>query len=237
MILTEEKPYQGKIQGKFGVIENIPNTTSFTVTVIENGCQLTKNYSSTDCSAASVFPVDILWFKGMAQSENIKLDWYVSNEVNIDKFEIERSINAIDFSKIGTTKATNGSENHLYTYVDFSPFSGINYYRLKNIEFDGKSKYSKTIAVNFTERFDFQWNIFPNPVSKDQTGITLKTNNQAEIKEINISNIQGIRLMSNVSKISENQHFVNFGKLNPGVYLMKIITTKGTDTKKFIIQK
>ena len=219
------------------VIENIPNTTSFTVTVIENGCQLTKNYSSTDCSTASVFPVDILWFKGMAQSENIKLDWYVSNEVNIDKFEIERSINAIDFSKIGTTKATNGSENHLYTYVDFSPFSGINYYRLKNIEFDGKSKYSKTIAVNFTERFDFQWNIFPNPVSKDQTGITLKTNNQAEIKEINISNIQGIRLMSNVSKISENQHFVNFGKLNPGVYLMQIITTKGTDTKKFIIQK
>jgi hypothetical protein len=219
------------------LIENIPNETNFTITVTENGCEATKNYTTANCTLATAFPVDILWFKGEPLLEKISLRWLVANEVNIEKFEIEKSKNAVDFYKIGSIKAVNKAESHLYTYDDINPYLGVNYYRLKNIEFNGKKEYSKTIAINFSDRFDFNWTIFPNPVVKDQLGVAIKTNNQAELLTVNIYNSRGIKLMSSFSKDSGSQYYVTYGRLIPGVYILQVQTNKGFDSKKFVVQK
>lgn len=144
------------------------NTSSSLKRVNFDGTDSETVYANTGLSGIalninSVLPVELINFQGQLENKVIELSWSTASELNNLGFEIQKSTdgrnwNIIDFIK-GQGTITEINE---YQYQDFNPFSGTNYYRLKQIDFDGAFEYSKVISVEYgnSER---SFNIFPNP--------------------------------------------------------------------------
>lgn len=114
-----------------------------------------------------VLPVKIMSFEVHKQGAKALLEWTTAFEQNNHGFGVERSKDGKDWTKIGyiNSLSTGGNSNVMLSYgsIDEKPFAGVNYYRLKQIDFDGRYEYS----VVRTLRFDNSDNIevYPNPAN------------------------------------------------------------------------
>lgn len=103
---------------------------------------------SSNNTPCSTLPVELTWFDGWDQSTTIKLQWETSSETNNDYFQIDKydSISEwINLSRVnghGTTSRPN-----LYETYDYTPHSGYNYYRLKQVDYNGQAKVYAPISV------------------------------------------------------------------------------------------
>ncbi|GAA5224998.1 T9SS type A sorting domain-containing protein [Membranihabitans marinus] len=164
-------------------------TISLDVKVIQNSPQDSpKNGGSVNLTAGSnheiigeinIFtetytlepaPVELTNFEVEKKGEFSILNWNTVSEINNDLFEIERSQNGQEFVKIGDVKGHGNTQvPQSYTFVDQEPFNGINYYRLKQIDFDGTFDYSKILYLTFDETLNgdnLNFKLFPNPTSQ-----------------------------------------------------------------------
>ena len=94
-------------------------------------------------------PVEMLEFTGYNTENGNILQWTTASERNNDYFVLERSQNTIDFSQIAVLQG-NGNSNttKIYSAIDRNPYTAINYYRLKQVDFDGSFEYSQVITIN-----------------------------------------------------------------------------------------
>lgn len=145
--------------GSFGAgstipVINVPTspTFKFRFNFYSDFSNRASGYKITDfdiwCNV--VLPIELIYFNGVRYScsQNI-LNWATATETNNDHFEIERSADAINFK---TIKEISGSiystDTKKYIYVDSNPESGINYYRLKQVDLDGTYKYAPIIDID-----------------------------------------------------------------------------------------
>lgn len=112
----------------------------------------------------SGFPLPLNWvaFTGKLVQGKVALQWKTANEVNTSHFDVERSKNGIDFTKIGQV-AAKGLANNSYAFDDVSPVKGLNYYRLKQWDKDGNSRYSIIVKVYVGENANGDMRLFPQP--------------------------------------------------------------------------
>lgn len=106
----------------------------------------TSNWVST---TPFTLPVELLSFKAVTSGSAIKTSWTTANEYHVSKFEVERSGDGSNFEKISTIIAQNNQANS-YAWTDGSPLAGNNYYRLKMIDIDGASSYSKVVVAGIS---------------------------------------------------------------------------------------
>ena len=129
-------------------------------------CGITSGTIMIDAEGACdfVLPITLLDFYGRAEADAIGLYWTTSSELNNDYMAVERSLNGIDFEEIGKI-AGNGTtfEPQQYTFIDNYPVPGTNYYRLRQVDYDGAEQYHPVIAVLFDKQLEFAVNISPNP--------------------------------------------------------------------------
>ncbi len=118
-------------------------------------------------SASSILPVELTSFIGRPKIKTIDLLWVTASETDNDYFAIEKSSNGVDFEEItqvdgrGTTTSLNN-----YNWTDQSPNDGMNYYRLRQVDYNGDKSYSKIIVIEFqADRSEIQ--IYPNPTNKE----------------------------------------------------------------------
>lgn len=112
------------------------------------------------------FPVELSRFIGLKLENEIKLEWTTESEVNNSHFEVEHSLNGHNFEMIGKIQGSGNSQSTIeYSFIDESPNIGLNYYRLKQVDFDGQFEYSKVITVNFDRKNSDDLEVFPNPTS------------------------------------------------------------------------
>ncbi|MEY4904667.1 MAG: hypothetical protein RLZZ292_2482, partial [Bacteroidota bacterium] len=116
----------------------------------------------------ALLPIELVGFYGKQEKSNILLYWATANEINNSHFEIERSQDLQRWEQIATIGG-NGTTNlpHNYTSEDRQPYNGVNYYRLKQIDFDGSSKIHKTIAVDFKGDKKSVVHLSPVPVQNE----------------------------------------------------------------------
>jgi hypothetical protein len=118
------------------------------------------------CGSAGVgsipLPVSLISFNAVANKNNIILNWQTTAEFNNHHFEIERSNNGTDFLFIASLPGQ-GTIDQLtnYNYTDVNAPDGINFYRLKQIDIDGRYKYSNVAAAKI--EYALQLSVFPNP--------------------------------------------------------------------------
>ncbi len=90
-------------------------------------------------------PGDNLTHGYVPEKDVVDLFWITESENNNDYFDVERSIDGIDFKKIGTVKGAGNTDHQTqYFTMDEDPFTGVNYYRLKQVDFNGEFEYSES---------------------------------------------------------------------------------------------
>ncbi|QES90334.1 T9SS type A sorting domain-containing protein [Rhizosphaericola mali] len=159
-----------------------------------------------------------LW--GTLNNSTINLSWTTSNEINNKYFSIQKSNDAKIWSEIGTIKSyfENGNGNgHSYSYLDESPFSGSNYYRLIQYDLDGNSHISNVIQINNNGISSFK--LYPNPATNQITISGININDKLRILDLNGRVVNSII----VSSIPQN---INISNLPSGIYILNIENKK-----------
>lgn len=171
----------------------------------------------------SPVPLKLLSFTGTKNKTASLLNWVTANEVNVDRFEIEVSTDGITYRSIGTVGATgnNSTIDQRYTYTDYLPANGVNYYRLKQLEKTGQYTYSNVVTVEFA--FGQYLRINPNPVREI---LNITVGDPAANTVFSIYGADGRMLYSQPQQNAARSYQLPVNNLPAGAYLLKA-TIKG----------
>ncbi len=107
------------------------------------------NSAYAQVSTALVLPVSFLSFDGKSENNGVKLSWSTASEKNNASFQISKSVDGKNFSKIATIAGSDNSDTQkFYSYTDKNVEAGISYYQLSQTDANGKTTPLKTISVN-----------------------------------------------------------------------------------------
>ncbi len=194
--------YGGTLSGTFSTITGMPAAWQIDYGVITPG-------KVTIYGPNSTLPVEVLNFNAQKDGRQVVLSWQTASEQNSDYFMVEHSTDAKTFSTLERVKARGESNAiHNYKVSDKVPAKGINYYRLKQMDLDGKYSYSKIKSVVFnTKGIAF----YPNPASQ-----TISFNKPVE--SVSIHDMQGKEVLKSQSPKS----VIDISSLQPGIYIIDI---------------
>ncbi len=190
-------------------------------------------------SYTAVVPLKLIDFAGRTENNKIKLNWTSAEESNFSHFEVERSLEAKNFTQIGRVEGKGNLQSGLsyYTFVDPQSAAATVYYRLKMVDYDGSFEYSKIISVanNAAATLALD-NLLLN---EDLLKYRLTANSPLNA-DIEVYDLQGKVVLSQKGKkvnAGVNNMTMDVSKIPSGVYLINIKTIgtgKGEDiTEKF----
>jgi hypothetical protein len=179
-------------------------------------------------------PVTFVSFNGQLINNQVKLDWKTISERNNSYFIIERSLNTQNWTEIIKVTAK-GEAQTLTSYQAFdeNPQVGTNYYRLWQVDKDGKREmYPRWVDIVYN--YSAINSIYPNPTI-DKLNIKLKSNPKepVQLRIINASGkvLQEIRFQKTAI---EDEVVLNVKDLPNGIYFLEILSVKGRETLKFV---
>ncbi len=205
---------------------------------VGDGSGITRTTPVLVTPLCAILPVELLSFSATEDKGITKLNWATASEINNDYFSIERSADGKDWNEIGIVKgAGNSSIEKNYTFTDVElpvTIGDLFYYRLKQIDYDGKHEYYGPISVQLTPSDDWELMLQNNPVCNDlQCNLLLPEdeNMQAEILDF-----QGRKLIAETMNGIRGSNFLQFdlNKMEAGIYLIKIYSDKKSVARKFV---
>lgn len=185
-------------------------------------------------------PLPVTWlnFTGRYNNGATDLNWTTSMEKDNDQFFVERSATGHNFSSIGVvTGKGNANINNYYIFQDNAPEEGENYYRIKQVDFDGKSTYSKTIRVIAQNTTSYGLKLYPNPVVTGQQ-LTLEnaTLRNKKVTVFVISATGTIVRQEQVTFGADSRYRVQISNLTKGAYFVRIQDGDKKLITPFIVQ-
>ena len=182
--------------------------------VVEDDSFTTVYENPNQCIKLAVLPI-IYENQPNARLENNQthITWSVATQLNNEKYIIEHSKDGRTFSPIGEI-AGDGTSNETkhYEYIHSSPFIGINYYRIKQVDYDGQYSYSDIASVRYDG--NGETNIYPNPATSQ---VTITTSVPTTLQ---IMDVYG-RLLTK-QDISEGQNTINLPALPAGILIFAV---------------
>ncbi|MFT3678838.1 MAG: T9SS type A sorting domain-containing protein [Ferruginibacter sp.] len=184
----------------------------------------------------NTLPVTVSSIKTSLQNNNPVVEWKVENEINIDRYEVQKSTDGIRFSSSGFITARG---NAVYTWADAVPLYGACFYRIKIYDRSGEITYSSIVKASIIKPVESNINIYPNPVRYNTINLQL-INQQKGVYKLKLSNIAGqLIYKGNVSTDFGNGTVsvkINTG-LNTGIYQLEIITPDNNkESRKVIVE-
>jgi len=183
-----------------------------------------------------VLPVTYTSIKAYRQTSNINIEWKVENEINIRQYEVEKSTNGTQFTKLFLTSASgNGNSSASYLVADTHPVEGYNYYRIKSIDLAGEIKYTNVVKV-LMGKGKHEITIYPNPVVDGVISVQLN-NMPAGNYTVNLFNNLGQEVLDKIIQHTEGSstELINIDKkLTHGIYQL-VVTKPGGDKMNFSV--
>lgn len=228
-------------------LSNLTQNTNYYYAVIEyNGWYTTSNYQTTGylTTNALTLPVELSSFTASKLDDQILINWVTASETNNHSFVVERSYDSKEWRNIGTVSGA-GTTSRISSYqlLDQTPtsgnfsFSGTIYYRLKQIDFDGTSNYSKTITVDWSEVVDTKIAVSPNPFSRN---LRISVNSSKTIPvTLHIQNLIGENYVTKFIQLEEGANEITLddtGSMPGGIYLLHLEQQQGSQYVKIIKQ-
>lgn len=178
-------------------------------------------------------PVTFGTFKVTASGCKALINWQTSFEQNNNYFKVERSANGRDFSPIAQV-ASSGNSTTLrnYQFTDLTPFEGVNYYRITQVDFDGKQASTDVNAIRIQcNGTPVSLKLFPNPAKQQVNVLTGKA-----VSQVNVLNSGGQPVLRYTPSVNQGGTFsVNISSIASGVYLLQVVNRDGTkDIIKFV---
>ena len=194
----------------------------------------TITVSGTSCVTLGPAPVSWHAFDGQASERGVELNWATATEINNAGFWLEKSFNGQQWEAIEFINGQGQSQvMSNYSAIDTKPFTGINYYRLKQLDFDGKYEYSRTIEVSFGSDLS-AFRIYPNPSDTYLNYLLPFKDNKEQLQSISIYNSQG-QLVKQLIPDSFAQK-ISTASLPKGVYWLQFHTNYKQLKGKFVKQ-
>ena len=189
-----------------------------------------SNVTDLDPCPIVLLPVTLTSFSAYAVSDHVELKWSTETEQNVDRFEVQRSKDGVDWEYV-TSVAANGntSTQSIYGAVDNKPLAGFSYYRLKAIDLNGEFDYSDLRRVEFRPA---NAEVYPNPARGQVTISGL------------VDDIEHVRLLDSRGAVvrtwrvaGEVQIEAPVADLPAGVYMVELNTASGAvQTERLVIQ-
>lgn len=193
---------------------------SYTLTITNpDGQFVTTNFTLAGCN---VLPLTLLQFSGKKEGSRHVLNWQTTDEINVKTYVVERSVDGNNFLAVGTVKANNTNGKNWYTFTDNSPVAGINYYRLKPVDIDGRFSYSAILILRNEQETGFVTAVYPNPVSKMlHIEMTSKINQTVSME---LTDYTGRSILGNPLVVLQgvNKREWSLENLSAGIYILKI---------------
>ncbi|MEZ5026083.1 MAG: T9SS type A sorting domain-containing protein [Chitinophagales bacterium] len=186
--------------------------------------------------APPALPIELTIFNAVKSGDKAHLYWTTASEWNNDYFEIQKSSDGIHFEKIGTVDGAGNSNQPLhYNFYDSTLVVGLNYYRLKQVDFDGTFAYSKIASIDVASIVQNSLTLYPNPAT---TQITLQYNNtQDGSVDIQIVDAIGRIVFQEQHKLvtsGEHQFVVDTHLLSKGLYCVRLTQDANQFSQIFI---
>jgi uncharacterized repeat protein (TIGR01451 family) len=196
------------------------------------------NTAGSIIDSIRIVPISIEYFKGAIQAGNHLLNWKVNCTSLHVVMEIERSTDGRNYSSIGNITASNTRCLQPFDFINNNPAAGMNYYRIKMTDVDGKVAYSSIVALlNKKAGFEIV-NLVPNPVTNG-TALLNITAAEKQLVNIIVSDANGkiVRSMDQPVISGFTQIKMDLANLASGLYTITILTNNGEKkTKQFIKQ-
>jgi hypothetical protein len=185
-------------------------------------------------------PLTLLNFNGSYYNNKSVLNWTTQSEVNVDRYELERSFDGNNFVKVGSinAKGINGATSDYQFTEDMVNTGGtLFYYRLKSVDKDGKFTYSKVVALRRDNKMFNEISIVPNPVINGNGVIKINTTatGSADLKIVDFSGrivvLQKIKLFEGINVLP----ITNIRQLPAGMYSLQLFKGGEVLNSKFVI--
>ena len=191
-----------------------------------------------DCS---VLKTNVTDFSGFLSEQKAKLDWSVTNNNDVRFFEIESSIDGINFSPLEKINATvSDFPDAGYSYTDYNSLkqSSSVFYRLKIINNAGIVSNSKVVRLSLNDSFSGRVKLFPNPVTdKLHVSINAPANEAVKLSIYDGAGRLMRKLNFNTGKGNPMVTITDFQSWPPGIYSVKVVAGKELFINKMILKK
>jgi len=219
------------------------NPVYFRVVVGPHGTlSTTGTYSSTDAcgsyaasgpitaSVSCPLPVKLISFEGSSAGSRNILTWATSSEEDNDYFQIEKSSDGKNFTPIGQVSGEGTtSTQHTYKYTDNNPANGVNYYRLKQVDFNGAAHYSNTIVLDNASSDAANIAVYPNP---NNGSFSVELMNPGPYT-LEVTDLQGQRVY--YTSGTSAPEIVKVNGLTQGLYIVQVTIDNQVITKKVVV--
>ncbi len=186
---------------------------------------------------AILLPVEISFFTATeAGFQTSRLDWTTQTETNCNYFQVEKSVNGLDFDSIGLVYGA-GTTNVTQQYVFYDDnFTSTCYYRLKQRDFSGKTGYSDVVSLESKLKYIKNTQIYPNPTTDN---LSLTATENSKLRRFEITDITGRILVHEQIEPFTGLYSISIpvSFLAPGMYIINCYTISGVESQKFEIIK
>ncbi len=167
--------------------------------------------------ASVPLPVELISFSGINENNVNHLDWTTASEINNDYFLVEKSQDGFSFDKIGSVNG-NGNSTQIsnYKFDDLHPNDQTNYYRLKQVDYNGDYKYSQIIALR-----NKGINFHCDPYLEMESGNYFVRCGQSKQFHAQILNTEGRRI-KDFQIAGESENKIDLQELCSGMYILRI---------------
>lgn len=186
-------------------------------------------------------PIKLTSFTGRKEGATNILNWETANEQNNKGFELQRGLDGREFKAIAfvNSKATNGNSSAAlnYNYTDTKPANANNYYRLRQVDINGKEAFSNVVVIKTTQNTKAEiTTVYPNP-AKEKINIILNTVN-AEKVTVKITDLAGRTVSTKNIETLAGDNSIQFSTANfaTGTYMIKVTSANNVEiaTQKFV---
>jgi len=182
-------------------------------------------------------PVEMTFFNASLDNKKVVLNWQTASELDNEGFEVQKSSNGQTFAELGFVNSTRSTGIKDYRYVDNNPINGINYYRLKQKDYNGNYEYSDVISVK-NSNIVSPISIYPNPVSINEPVNVFVDSNNNEVAQVKVYSITGAVISSKDYSLNAglNKVRVQTSNLAEGLYIISVEMGTERFNKRLIIQ-
>jgi hypothetical protein len=186
-------------------------------------------------STANVLPIELVDFNcSSTDLKNVNINWTTASESNNNYFVIERSLDGFTYEQIARQKGAGNSFTKLYySYKDLQPVDGISYYRLKQVDFDGKYVYSDICWASNNVGGNIIF--YPNPVKNNLT-IEGDFSQKSKTNILSVMDLTGKILPLSYTS-SDSKITLDCSDLAEGIYFIKVVSGEKEVVRKFAVQK